>query len=86
MSDVAPVCPPQHQPVTDEEIAWVVVTLHRNGMGQVDARSVHLRDEGEAHDVATLLAKYGPTWMLGVGFEDTNLSQCRYGADDPGAS
>lgn len=82
MSDdrqTASVCPPAHQPIADDDIAWIVVTLYRDGSGQVSSRSIHLRDEDEAHEVATLLSNYGPTWMLGVGFEDSRLSQARYG-------
>lgn len=71
------ICPPEHKSIEDEEIAWVVVTLNRDGMGQVNARSVHLRDEGEAHDVATLLSGYGPTWMLDMA----ELHKSRYGVE-----
>ena len=77
-------CPPEHKPIDDEEIAWVVVTLHRDGIGRVSSRSVHLRNEDEAHEVATLLCEYGPTWMLGVGYPDDHpdLRAARYPGDD----
>lgn len=74
MTAASKFCPPEHKPVTDDEIAWLVVTLYRDGMGQVCARCVHVRSEGEAHQMGELLEHYGPTWVLDL----PELSQQRY--------
>lgn len=51
------------EPIGDDEIAHLVVVLRRTGLG-VEPLAVHLRDEGEAHDVANVLADFGPTWLI----------------------
>ena len=68
--------PPSPARIGDDEIAHVVVVLQRTGLG-LAAHALHLADEGVAHDVATVLAEFGPTWLIGL-YDDPEMDRKRY--------
>lgn len=52
-------------PIADDEIGHLIVVLRRGGLaGGIEALALHLDDEGVAHEVATLLSEFGPTWLI----------------------
>jgi hypothetical protein len=69
------------EPIGDDEIAHLVVVLRRTGAGIVPL-AVHVPDEMVAHDVATVFAKFGPTWLVPLYGRDMNSKRYRAGCPD----